>query len=95
MTQPFFAWALDQPDALIPRRWGDQVLVWHRLSGDTHLLTGAAAAIFDRLQQGQATTAQLHHDLAVQAPGPLPSTSSLEATLREMMRRGLVSAHPL
>ena len=95
MPTPFFAWRLRQAEALLSRRWRDDVLLWHRHTGDTILLSGLAAAMFSRLQQGSATTAELLHALPAQAPEAAADAAGLEATLQEMMRQGLVTAHPL
>jgi PqqD family protein of HPr-rel-A system len=95
MSIPFFAWGLQGPDFLLSRHWGDQVLLWHRHSGDTVLLTGLGAALFGRLREGHATTTELLHALPAQVQGPALDAAGLEATLQEMMRQGLVTAHPL
>jgi PqqD family protein of HPr-rel-A system len=95
MPSPFFAWGLQQPDALLSRAWDGQWLLWHRHSGDTFLLTGLAAALFSHLRQGRASTAELLHSLPAQGQVPAPDAAGLEATLQEMMRQGLVTAHPL
>jgi PqqD family protein of HPr-rel-A system len=95
MPTPFFAWGLQHPEALLSQRWGDQVLLWHRHSGDTFLLTGLGATVFDRLSEGPATTTEMLH--ALPEPGQVSArdAAGLEATLLEMMRQGLVTAHPL
>jgi PqqD family protein of HPr-rel-A system len=95
MPPPFFAWRLQHPEVLLSQRWGDQLLLWHRHSGDTFLLTGLGANLFDRLSGGPATTTELLHALPELGRASAQDAAGLEATLQEMMRQGLVTAHPL
>ena len=41
------------------RRWADEVVVYDRRFGDTHLTSAAAARVLDRLRQGPADVAEL------------------------------------
>ena len=38
--------------APLSQRWGDEVVVYHPLSADTHLLEAATASLLGELQQG-------------------------------------------
>lgn len=91
----FFAWSLRHQEDLVTRQWAQDLLVWHRRSGDTHLLTGQAAQVFLRLCQGRASTAEIRHTLLPDGVGRASSESDVEATLQDMMRLGLVTALPL
>ena len=44
-------WRVISDQALHFRSWGDELIVYNSLSGDTHLLGSAAAQILLRLQQ--------------------------------------------
>jgi PqqD family protein of HPr-rel-A system len=90
-----FVWHLRDPSDLLTQRWGADVLVWHQRAGDTHLLSGPGAAVYERLRQGAASTEELHQAIGRSATGGTPDRPALEATLQDMMRLGLVTAHPL
>lgn len=94
----FFVWELVDPQCLLDRQWGGDTLVWHRASGDTHLLNNLATQVFRRLKQAPASPAELSRDVPDCPPGA-PAThgarSPLEATLQEMARLGLVATRPI
>ncbi|PIV91075.1 MAG: hypothetical protein COZ77_05645 [Gallionellales bacterium CG_4_8_14_3_um_filter_54_18] len=51
-------------DSLHLRSWGDEYVVYHPLSGDTHLLGKAAAHLLLALQQATTDTLSLSKSLA-------------------------------
>lgn len=51
-------------DALHVRCWGEEYVVYHALSGDTHLIGKAAAHILMALQQQTTDTQSLSRSLA-------------------------------
>jgi PqqD family protein of HPr-rel-A system len=53
------AWRLARPEALLVRGWDGDLAVYDDFSGDTHLLEGGAAALFEVLSESPAK----HEDL--------------------------------
>jgi PqqD family protein of HPr-rel-A system len=53
------AWRLRPGQALRHRQWDDEYVLYNDLSGDTHLLGGAAIEILLALARGPATDAAL------------------------------------
>lgn len=59
-------WRIASPDALRWRIWNDEAVVYCERSGDTHLISAAAADILQSLQQAPASAADLAVHLALQ-----------------------------
>lgn len=60
------------------RVWNDEHIVYHTLSGDTHLLGPAAACLLLKLQQTPADTASLGKTLAQQLQVEMDETFLLQ-----------------
>ncbi len=70
-------WRLRDPSSLHVRPWDDGTIVYHSLSGDTHLLEPAAGAALLRLRDGPRDLQGIARDAG--APGP-----GFEAVLRQL-----------
>jgi PqqD family protein of HPr-rel-A system len=57
-------WRVIPNEALHFRTWGDEVVVYNSLSGDTHLLGSATAQILLNLQKAPSDVATLADSLA-------------------------------
>jgi len=57
-------WQLTAPGELRWVQWGDEWLLYHGASGDTHLLEPLAAEVLQALKRAPSTAAGLIEDLA-------------------------------
>jgi PqqD family protein of HPr-rel-A system len=89
-------WRLAQDRALLSRSWDGQCVVYDSGAGDTHLLDGPAALLFEQLASGP-------QDLATLAACLLPANATgrgrrgqrvASAFLVELAKLGLVESAP-
>ena len=52
-------WRIVPGQALLHRAWGDEVVLYNNLSGDTHLLDQSAMELLETLHHGAADAAAL------------------------------------
>jgi PqqD family protein of HPr-rel-A system len=75
VTSATVKWWVPRDQDLRWRRWDGQHIVYHRQSGDTHLLNELAARILRRLEEGPAEPGELASHaaavLGIEADGPL------------------------
>lgn len=97
-------WQLPTGCEVLMRAWGDEVVVYHSCSGDTHLVDALGAEVLNCLLQGPHTVeALLDHILSelnsnsgsgTEDMGRTPATERLrqyvERFLEDFRRRGLV-----
>ncbi len=85
-------WKLLDADLLRWRWWGDQLVVFHAGSGDTHLLDALAGQVLDCLRRSPATLDELAEQLP---PGsglgsPDELRQALARVLDELSKHGLI-----
>lgn len=82
-------WQLIPGQALRYHTWdGEAFVLYNDLSGDTHLLDGAAMEVLAALRAGAASTAQL--GAALRLDGDAGSLAQLDELLGELRRQALV-----
>ena len=64
-----FAWQLTAPTELQWVQWGDEWVLYHGATGDTHLLEPLSVELLQTLQRAPATAAELVEDLAHDGDG--------------------------
>lgn len=77
------AWRLPQGTTLLWRTWGQETLVYHPPSGDTHLLNPLAAAALARIERSSISTEQIITQVLAELD--LPASDELAAELREFL----------
>jgi PqqD family protein of HPr-rel-A system len=76
------------PSAILHRQvWGDECLVFHENSGDTHRLNALGTRVLDLLLQKPRTEAELT-DEALALPGS--DAAAISALVREFLALGLI-----
>ena len=84
-------WQLCLPQHLHLRTWGEQAVLYHSLSGDTHLIEASAAAIIEQLRLAPASDAELA-SLFTSEPDPALA-AQLAILLSNLTKLGVVEAH--
>jgi len=88
-------WRLREGQALRMLSTDDESVIYNDHSGDTHLVSAAAASLLQRLQQSDADTASLL--TACAAEWELEADEELDATIRELLTEldslGLIEAY--
>lgn len=83
-------WHLCFPHALHLQVWGTQAVLYHGLSGDTHLLEAGTAAIIEQLRLAPASTPELTSLFSTDAEPAL--LAQLDRVLADLARLGVVQA---
>lgn len=78
-------WEVPADSELLWRSWGNEHIVYHTPSGDTHELNPTAAATLQVLQQRSATAEQLAKHIAVNFGIPLDD--KLVLNIQEVLTR--------
>lgn len=82
------------PDAsaVVWRRWDDELVVFNRVSGDTHLLSGPAGRILEMLLHAPHSIGDVKSTLASsgQQQDVLLSNGEIEQALGDLRRLGLL-----
>ncbi len=86
-------WSLVEDAELLTREWEGQIVLYHGGTGNTHLLDGQAAVIFNRLRQGAATEGQLAALLGEGTAGE-DEPAGLRHTLGLLQRLDIVEPLP-
>jgi PqqD family protein of HPr-rel-A system len=81
------------PEALLVRPLDDLTLLYHRPSGQTHMVVSPVPEILAALQQGAADAATLHARLSREFDlgDPAQAQAEIAAHLAEMASLGVVS----
>ena len=82
MIDPRAAWRLRRDADLHWRQWGDQHVVFHPASGDTHLLNDVTAELLRRLDEGPADLDAL---LQVASRDSAPVADDLSARIERLL----------
>lgn len=86
-------WHIISPLSLHMRVWGNEAVAYDALSGNTHLLSLAAARVLAKIREAPAHTASLAQVLTDLDPGESidESHAKLEAILAELAGISLIS----
>lgn len=89
-AQPLYR--AETPDALLVQPLDDLTLLYHRPSGQTHMVMSPVPEILDALSEGAADAAAVHRRLMRDFdPGPADEAiPAIAAHLEEMERLGVV-----
>lgn len=87
-------WLLDRPENFVDREWAGEIVVLNTRTGDTHLLSPAASAIYRLLQIGPQSHVTLSErqdaESSLADRADLPEL--VESTLQEFFRLGLITS---
>jgi PqqD family protein of HPr-rel-A system len=86
------SWQLTPPAELHWQQWGDEYLLYHTASGDTHLLDPAGAQVLHVLKESPKTLADLLEDLGgCDDAGTIQRLSGyIEPLLAKLHRLGII-----
>jgi PqqD family protein of HPr-rel-A system len=88
-------WRVVPGQSLAFREWDDEAVLYNDLSGDTHLLDGAAVEVLQALRAGPADAAALALRLADRfEAGSAELTTMIEDMLAGLARLDLVEPFP-
>lgn len=87
-------WQIPSGVTLLFREWDQQVVVFHKGSGDTHLISAAAAQLLQLLQDSSPLSTD---QISAQYPTTneqeyVEQCQGIEAALQQLASLGLVSA---
>ena len=85
-------WSMDHDAQLAQRQWGEEYVVYHAQSGDTHLFDELGMAILALLRHHTVSTDDLLQQLADKTGASLNRGELLEV-LDTLSRQGLIRKH--